>query len=98
MAIEHDVLRYTERAARIEEWRNRFVSKVGIAKYRRAAAWAMDETAKHAAVAIRGQFHKTLKSQVPWTQQPAALLEQHQGDTGRDADLLRRRPLGLPDA
>lgn len=52
----------------IEEWRDRFVSTVGIAKYRRAAGWAMDETAKAAVVNIRQQFHKTLKRNTPWTQ------------------------------
>ncbi|WP_200927260.1 hypothetical protein [Methylobacterium sp. Leaf88] len=52
----------------IEDWRDRFVSTVGIAKYRRAAGWAMDETAKAAVVGIRKQFHKTLKRNTPWTQ------------------------------
>jgi hypothetical protein len=38
MAIEHDVLKFTDLAAQIEAWKERFVSEVGIAKYRRGAA------------------------------------------------------------
>ncbi|SFE90851.1 hypothetical protein [Methylobacterium sp. yr596] len=52
----------------IEAWRDRFVSSVGIAKYRRAAGWAVDEVAKHAVVNVRKEFHKHLKSQTPWTE------------------------------
>ncbi|GJD87258.1 hypothetical protein BHAOGJBA_0758 [Methylobacterium hispanicum] len=55
-------------APSIEAWRDRFVSTVGIAKYRRAAGWAVDEVAKHAVLGIREQFHKHLKSNTPWTQ------------------------------
>lgn len=52
----------------IEAWRGRFVSSVGEAKYRRAAGWAIDETAKHAVVGIRQQFDKHLRRKSPWTQ------------------------------
>ena len=51
----------------IAAWRDRFVSSVGEAKYRRAAGWAVDEVAKTAVVSIRAQFHKTLKRNSPWT-------------------------------
>jgi hypothetical protein len=72
MATEHDVLQFKDLAAQIEAWKDRFVSDVGIAKNRRAAAWAMDETAKHAAIGIRSQFDKRLKSEVPQTKQAVA--------------------------
>ncbi len=55
-------------AGPIAAWRDRFVSTVGEAKYRRAAGWAVDEVAKHAVVGIRAQFHKHLKRNTPWTQ------------------------------
>jgi hypothetical protein len=54
-------------APAIEAWRDRFVSQVGVAKYRRAAGWAVDETAKAAVLGIRSQFDKHLRRQVPWT-------------------------------
>lgn len=54
-------------APAIEAWRDKFVAAVGIKKYRRAAGWAVDETAKAAVVGIRSQFNKHLKRQVPWT-------------------------------
>ena len=54
-------------APAIERWRDRFVSEVGIKKYRRAAGWAVDETAKAAVLGIRAQFDKHLRRQVPWT-------------------------------
>ncbi|MFK5599808.1 hypothetical protein ACFZ8E_22815 [Methylobacterium sp. HMF5984] len=44
----------------ITAWRDRFLSSVGEAKYRRAAGWTVDEVAKTAVVGIRAQFHKTL--------------------------------------
>lgn len=55
-------------AGPIMDWRARFVSTVGEAKYRRAAGWAVDEVAKHAVLGIRRQFHKHLKSNTPWTE------------------------------
>jgi hypothetical protein len=55
-------------AGPIMDWRGRFVSTMGEAKYRRAAGWAVDEVAKHAVVGIRQQFHKHLKRNTPWTQ------------------------------
>jgi hypothetical protein len=55
-------------AGPIEAWRDRFVSSVGEAKYRRAAGWTVDEVAKTAVVGIREKFHKTLKRNTPWTQ------------------------------
>jgi len=55
-------------AGPIMDWRQRFVSTVGEAKYRRAAGWAVDEVAKHAVLGIRQQFHKHLKSNTPWTE------------------------------
>jgi hypothetical protein len=39
-------------APAIEAWRDRFVSQVGVAKYRRAAGWAVDEAAKAAVVGL----------------------------------------------
>ena len=39
-----------------------------MAKYRWAAAWTTDETAKKAVFGTRQQFHKTLKRNSPWTQ------------------------------
>ncbi|KQP79244.1 hypothetical protein [Methylobacterium sp. Leaf117] len=68
MAHEFKVRIASDVGPLIEDWRDRFVSTVGIAKYRRAAGWAMDETAKAAVVGIRKQFHKTLKWNTPWTQ------------------------------
>ena len=55
-------------AGQIMDWRLKFVSTVGEAKYRRAAGWAVDEVAKHAVLGIRQQFHKHLKSNTPWTE------------------------------
>ena len=55
-------------AGPIMDWRTRFVSTVGEAKYRRAAGWAVQEVAKHAALSIRQQFHKLLKSNRPLTE------------------------------
>jgi hypothetical protein len=55
----------TDVAGQIKEWRLRFVSTVGEAKYRRAAGWAVDEVAKHAVLGIRKQFHKHLKINTP---------------------------------
>ncbi|CAM3147110.1 hypothetical protein JHFBIEKO_0245 [Methylobacterium mesophilicum] len=68
MAHEFKVRIASDVGPLIEDWRDRFVSTVGIAKYRRAAGWAMDETAKAAVVGIRKQFQKTLKRNTPWTQ------------------------------
>ncbi|MEE7478821.1 MULTISPECIES: hypothetical protein [Methylobacterium] len=58
----------TDVAPNIEAWRDRFVLTVGIAKYWRAAGWALDETAKHAVVEIRKQFDKHLRRNSQWTQ------------------------------
>lgn len=55
-------------AGPILDWRQRFVSTIGEAKYRRGAGWAVDEVAKHAVLGVRQQFHKHLKSNTPWTQ------------------------------
>ncbi|MBE7201611.1 MAG: hypothetical protein INR70_27935 [Parafilimonas terrae] len=48
-------------------WRDKFANSVGMAKYRRAAGFAVDEVAKAAVLNIRRQFSTHLKRQTPWT-------------------------------
>ncbi|WP_247637397.1 hypothetical protein [Methylobacterium sp. 37f] len=62
----------TDLGASIEAWKERFVSTVGMAKYRRAFGWAVDETAKAATIGIRAKFDKHLKRQAPWTKSAVA--------------------------
>lgn len=68
MSTTHRVSIAADVASQIKDWRLRFVSTVGEAKYRRAAGWAVDEVAKHAVLGIRKQFHKHRKSNTPWTE------------------------------
>lgn len=70
-------------APAIEAWRDRFVSSVGIAKYRRAAGWAVDEVAKHAVLGNRKESHKHLKSNTPWTE--SAIKYKRSSPGGLDA-------------
>ncbi len=58
--------------AAIDVWRDKYVSAVGWAKYRRAAGWAVDETSKAAVVGIRAGFNKHLRRQAPWTKSAVA--------------------------
>lgn len=66
-------------AESIERWRDQFIAAVGMtdhsrgmAKYRRAAGWAVDEVAKQAVQNVRYRFHKTLKRRSPWTESAVA--------------------------
>ncbi len=66
-------------ASEIERWRDEFVRTVGMtdynrgmAKYRRAAGWAVDEVAKTAVQGIRLRFHNKLKRRSPWTESAVA--------------------------
>lgn len=56
----------------IGAWRDRYCSTVGLAKSRRAAGWAVDETATQAVANIRWRFHSTLKRRSSWTQSAVA--------------------------
>ena len=66
-------------AAEVERWRDQFVATVGMgnqargmAKYRRAAGWAVDEVAKWAVLGIRYNFYNTMKRRSPWTESAVA--------------------------
>ncbi|GAN46004.1 hypothetical protein ABID82_001696 [Methylobacterium sp. PvP062] len=63
----------------IDRWRDEFVRTVGMtdpnrgmAKYRRAAGWAVDEVARQAVLNIRYRFHSTMKRRSPWTESAVA--------------------------
>lgn len=63
----------------IDVWREQFLNTVGmndknrgLAKYRRAAGWAVDEVAKDATTRIRQQFSRHLKKNTSWTKSAIA--------------------------
>ena len=66
-------------ASEIERRRDQFVATVGMgdqargmAKYRRAAGWAVDEVAQQSVINIRYRFHAKLRRRSPWTESAVA--------------------------
>lgn len=48
------------------QWQERYISEVGLDKFRRAAAWAMSETVKASSIGVTAAIGRTFQNPTPW--------------------------------